>query len=386
MKRVWIVSLCVMIMCTGVVAHAQPMLETIDVQCAAAILVEQKSGQVIYEKNADARQPVASVTKTMAILLAIEVIEQGRCSLDDMLTVSKHASGMGGSQALLEMGDTHAVSVMLKSMIVASANDATVALGEFLFGSEAEYVKRMNERAQSMGMSDTHFVNATGLPAQGQYSSARDVAVMSRALAEKPLYFQFSTIWMDTVTHNNGRITELTNTNRLTRLYDGCDGIKTGSTNEAGYCISASAVRSGMRLIAVVLGANASKVRFDSAAQLLDYGFANYRTYDAAQKGARVKGRMPVNYGNKAHVELELGEDLTLLLSKSDAQDIELSPNLPEAVTAPLQKGESVGSVDIVLSGKTVAQVPVVTCEAVKRLAFPDAMMRMVNTWFLSRV
>ena len=353
----------------------------VSLTAASAILIEPESGQVIYEKNADEQRPVASVTKIMAILLACEAVEQGRCGLDDMVSISERASGMGGSQVLLDTGEQQPLRLLIKSMIVASANDATVAVGEYLFGSEQALVKRMNERAQELGLHDTHFVNSTGLPVEGHYTTARDVALMSRELVRHPLYFEFSTIWMDTLDHGDGRVTELTNTNRLTRLYDGCDGVKTGSTKQAGYCMSASAVRGGMRLIAVVLASETSKARFAEASALLDYGFANYRTYTVAEKGAKVRGAMPVTEGAKESVALELGEDLTLLIAKGEEQDIELRPSLPQSVAAPIEKGQEIGGLEVELGGKLVGRVPVVSSEAVERRSFWDGWRRVLEQW-----
>ena len=246
---------------------AAPLLETppIELPCAAAILVEPQSGQVLFAQNTDTPRPVASVTKVMTILLALEALSQGRVSLEDEFSISQAAAGMGGSQVLLDVGEVQPFSVLLKSAIVGSANDASVAIAEALYGSESVFVERMNERARELGLTDTHFVNCTGLPAEGQQTTARDVAVMTMAMLSYPTYFDFSTVWLDEVDHGDGRITQLTNTNKLIRLYDGCDGGKTGSTNEAGYCISATAERGGMRLIAVVLGADTGSERFDIA-------------------------------------------------------------------------------------------------------------------------
>lgn len=354
----------------------------VSLTAASALLMEPQSGQVIWEKNADERRPVASVTKIMAILLACEAVEQGRCSLDDVVNVSKQASGMGGSQVLLDTGEQQPFRLLLKSMIVASAQRRHGGGGGIPVRLGAGLRGRMNQRAQELGLENTHFANCTGLPAQDHYTTARDVAMMSRELVKHPLYFEFSTIWMDTLDHGDGRVTQLTNTNRLTRLYDGCDGIKTGSTNEAGYCMSASAVRGDMRLIAVVLASKSSSARFSDAQALLDYGFANYRTYTAAQKGARVKGAMPVTGGERDSLALELGEDLTLLIAKGEEQAVELVPRLPQWVPAPIYKGQQVGTLEVQLGGRLLGQVPVVASEAVARNGFLDGWQRVLDHWF----
>ena len=317
----------------------------------------------------------------MAILLALEALEAGRATLEDPVPVSQTAAGMGGSQVLLDAGETLPFETLLKSMIVGSANDATVAIGEYLYGSHQLFVDRMNERAQELGMADTHFVNSTGLPAEGHYTTARDVARMTVEMLKHPLYFEYSTIWLDSVIHESGRETQLTNTNRLIRLYDGCDGGKTGSTNEAGYCISATAERGGMRLIAVVLGAQSSSDRFDTAASMFDYGFANYRLYPVAKSGAKIKGEIPVEGGNLPSIALMLQGDLTLLMKKGTEQSVELLPNLPQSVQAPLDMGDAVGSVDVVLDGRKIARIAVVAAQAVGRQDFADGLRRVFGRW-----
>ena len=330
----------------------------VTIECSSAILCEPESGQVILAQNADEPRPIASVTKIMSILLGLEAVEQGRAAIDDLVTVSANASGMGGSQVFLDTGESISYGNLLRSMIVASANDATVALGEYLYGSVELFVQQMNERAAELGMTNTHFVNCTGLPVDGHVSTARDIAIMTRELLQHELYFDYSTIWLEELTHSDGRVTSLTNTNRLTRLYEGCDGGKTGFTNAAGYCLSATAKRGDMRLICVVLNSDTSTQRFDSAAALLDYGFANYRLYPAALAGTPVKGEIPVAGGDPTSIPLLLGADLTLLLPKGDEDGITFSANLPETLEAPVVAGETCGTIDVQLNGQTVAKLP----------------------------
>ena len=364
---------------------AAPLLDAppIELPCAAAILVEPESGQVIFEQNADTPCPVASVTKVMTILLALEALSQGRVALEDEFTVSQAAAGMGGSQVLLDVGEVQPFSVLLKSAIVGSANDASVAIAEALYGSENAFVERMNERARELGLKNTHFVNCTGLPAEGQQTTARDVAVMTMAMLSYPAYFDFSTVWLDEVDHGDGRITQLTNTNKLIRLYDGCDGGKTGSTNEAGYCISATAERGGMRLIAVVLGADTGSERFDIASEMLDYGFAHYRLYPVAQEGTKVRGELPVTGGDSAGVPLVLGGALTLLIQKGEEQGIQLVPDLPESVEAPIAAGQEVGGVEVVVDGRSVARIPVLAAREVTAKGLKNALSRVLRAWEL---
>lgn len=351
--------------------------------CAAAMLVEQDSGQVIFEMNPDAQRPVASVTKVMTILLTLEMLDAGRLSMEDSVAISKTAAGMGGSQVLLDVGESQTVANLLESMIVGSANDAAVALAEAMYGSEAACVDRMNARAAELGMMDTHFVNCTGLPAEGQHTTARDVAVMSRQMFAHPAYFDFSDIWMDNIDHGDGRVTQLVNTNKLLRLYDGCDGGKTGSTKEAGYCVAATASRGGMRLIAVVLGADSGAERFEIAGKMLDHGFANYRRYPVAQAGTRVRGALPVTGGSKDGVSLQLGSDLTLLVNRGDEQRIQLQPNLPESVAAPVGEGDRIGSVTVSLDGRTLAEVPVVAAESVEAKGLSSGVERFWRLWLV---
>jgi len=281
------------------------------------------------------------------------------------------------------VGETQSVAVLLKSMIVGSANDAAVALAEVLYGSEELCAARMNERAAELGMKDTHFVNCTGLPADGQHTTARDAAIMSMAMFSHPLYFDFSEIWLDSVDHGDGRVTQLTNTNKLIRLYDGCDGGKTGSTNEAGYCIAATAQRGGMRLIAVVLGAPSGAERFDIAKEMFDYGFANYRLYPVAQRGTPVRGKLPVVSGEADSVSLQLDGDLTLLVLKGSEQDIRLSPSLPESVAAPIAAGQRVGTVNVIVEGKTAAAIPIVASESVDAKGFRHGLRRFWQRWLV---
>ena len=345
-----------------------PLLENppMRLNCAAALLMEADSGQIIFQMNADAPRPVASVTKVMTILLTLEQLEAGRIALSDAITVSDSAAGMGGSQVLLDVGERQSVSTLLKCMIVGSANDAAVALAEAMYGSEALCVEEMNRRAEALGMANSRFVNCTGLPAEGQHTTARDVAVMAREVFARDLYYDFSTVWMEDIDHGDGRTTQLVNTNKLLKLYDGCDGGKTGSTNEAGYCVAATARRGGMRLIAVVLGAASGKERFALAQQLFDYGFANYRQYPVARKGTKVRGQLPVTGGEAEGVRLVLDGDLTLLVNKGDEQRVELSPDLPESVPAPVQPGDVVGRVNVIVDGRSVAQIPVAAAEGVE--------------------
>lgn len=367
----------------GTIARAAPLESEppFAMDCPSAVLMEIESGQIIFEKNADEKRPVASIVKMMTILLALEALESGRVLPDEQVCVSQNASGMGGSQVLLDTGEQMDFATLLKCMIVASANDAAVAIGEHMYGSVKLCVARMNERAKELGMTNTQYVNCTGLPAQGQYTTARDVALLSAVLFSHEAYYAYSGVWLDELHHPDGRVTQLTNTNRLIRLYDGCDGGKTGSTNEAGYCISATAKRADMRLIAVVLGSSTGKQRFSTAQEMLDHGFANYRIYPVAQQGARVKGELSVSGGASDVLPLRLEADMTLLVEKGTEGEIELRANLPENVGAPVQEGDIVGSVDIVRNGAVIGSVPVGAAESIARRGFVDALEKILGKW-----
>ena len=362
-----------------------PMVDETPValDCAAAILIEMDSGQIIFEHNADEMRPVASVTKVMTILLALEAIDDGRASLEDMVTVSRNASGMGGSQILLDTGESQTYSQLLKSVIVGSANDSAVALAEYLYGSEELFVAYMNERASELGLTGTNYVNCTGLPAEGQYTTARDVATIAREMFSHAAYYEFSQVWLEDFDHHDGRFTQLTNTNKLIRLYEGCDGGKTGSTEDAGYCLAATARRGGMRLVSVVLGSRTSTERFDTAAAMFDYGFANYRLYPVAEKGTPVKGGLAVNGGDVERVPLVLDGDLTLLITKGAEQSVELRPSLPESLEAPVEMGQRVGSVDVMLDGRQVASLDVVTAGEVSATGIRHVLGRIFKLWVI---
>ena len=358
-----------------------PLLEAppIHPACAAMLLAEADSGQVIFQMNADRPCPVASVTQVMTILLALEALDAGRLTPEQLVTVSQSAAGMGGSQVLLDVNERQTVDTLLRCMIVGSANDAAVALAEAMYGSEALCVDAMNRRAAELGMADTHFENCTGLPAAGQHTTARDVAVMSRQVFAHPHYFDHSAIWMEDIDHGDGRLTQLVNTNKLLRLCDGCDGGKTGSTKEAGYCVSATARRGDMRLVAVVLGADSGKERFAIAREMLEYGFANYRRYPVAVRGTKVRGQLPVTGGTAEGVALVLDGDLTLLIPRGDEQRVTLEPALPEALPAPVERGQQIGHVRVLVDGRETAQIPVAAAEAVEAKA--AGLKRIIDRW-----
>lgn len=355
--------------------------QPVEIASPAAMLVEAETGTVIFEKNADEQRPVASVTKLMTLLLVFEALEAGRITLDDMVTVSSAAAGQIGSQALLDAGVAYPLKELLKSTIVASANDAAYALAEYMAGTEGEFATLMNTRAQELGMTNTVYVNCTGLPVQGQHTTARDVAALSCEMAKHPDYFTYGTIWMDKLTHPSGRVTDLTNTNRLVRFYDGCDGFKTGSADDSRYCLSATATKNGMRLIAVVLGAAASQTRFNEARAMLDYGFAGYKRVQLLQNGERLGQRVKVKLGMTDEVDTAVGSGLSMLLKLGQEKQLSIEVELPEEVEAPIQAGDTLGIVRVKLGDQVIAKLPAVAAEDVGMPSLVEGLLMMVRCW-----
>lgn len=350
----------------------------------SAILCEASTGQVIFEKNADERRPVASVNKVMTILLTLEAVDEGRVSLEDQVTVSPRAASMGGSQAFLDAGERYKLSELLKTVIVASANDSAVALAEHLAGTEESFVRLMNTRAEELGLTNTHYANCTGLPAQEHYTTARDVAKLSAQLDLHPIYYRYSTIWMDEIKHRGGRVTSLTNTNRLIRFYPGCDGYKTGSTNEARYCVSATAKKEGMRLIAVVLGTPAGQTRFDEARAMLEYGFANVQLVTPIAQGQALDMTVPVRLGGRDEVSVLSGGTCSLLERRGEKNALSLEAALVEKVNAPVYAGDVLGEIRVKRGDEVVAVVPAVAGEDVQLPGLVDALIRIRDHFMLT--
>lgn len=350
----------------------------------SAILCEASTGQVIFEKNADERRPVASVNKVMTILLTLEAVDEGRVSLEDQVTVSPRAASMGGSQAFLDAGERYKLSELLKTVIVASANDSAVALAEHLAGTEESFVRLMNTRAEELGLTNTHYANCTGLPAQEHYTTARDVAKLSAQLDLHPIYYRYSTIWMDEIKHRGGRVTSLTNTNRLIRFYPGCDGYKTGSTNEARYCVSATAKKEGMRLIAVVLGTPAGQTRFDEARAMLEYGFANVQLVTPIAQGQALDMTVPVRLGGRDEVSVLSGGTCSLLERRGEKNALSLEAALVEKVNAPVYAGDVLGEIRVKRGDEVVAVVPAVAGKDVQLPGMVDALIRIRDHFMLT--
>ena len=374
MKR--IISLCLI---TVLLVSALPLLGSAAPEVAAksAFLMDVATGTVLHEVNAHEKLPPASVTKVMTMLLIMEAIADGRLGWDDMVTASETAASKGGSQIYLKEGETMSVTDMLKSIAVSSANDCACAMAEHLCGSEEAFVEKMNQRAQELGMEDTHFVNCTGLddgPAGKEHlTSAHDIAIMSRQLLKyHPEITKFTTIWMDTV--RDGQF-GLSNTNKLVRFYDGATGLKTGFTSAAGYCLSASAKREEMTLVAVVMGAATSKDRFNACKALLDYGFANYCL---VQPEAEILS-VPVKLGQEKQVRAIPGQDTQLLIEKAQKSSISTTTELEEQVLAPVSKGQRLGTMTIRSGEQVLAEIPLVAEQTVAKRTFGELFLDMLK-------
>ncbi|MCL2433042.1 MAG: D-alanyl-D-alanine carboxypeptidase, partial [Clostridia bacterium] len=315
-------------------------------------------------RNPDKPLPMASVTKVMTLLLTFEALYAGKFGLEDGHTISKNAAGMGGSQAFLGEGLQYTVADLLRTVIIASANDSAVALSELVSGSEEAFVARMNERATELNCTNTKFQNPHGLPVADHYSTARDIAVMSRELLKHEEFFKWSRVWLDELVHPDGRTTSLTNTNRLIRFYDGADGVKTGFTGDAMYCLSASAVRNGQRYIAVVLGAPNSNVRFAEIQKLLDYGFAQYASLTLAEKGQEA-GTVKIRGGRKPEVKAVAADDLFALLARGSEDEVKAELTLPEEIRAPITENQVLGQWRFKLGEETIGEIDLIASEPV---------------------
>ena len=359
-----------LILTTVLLVGAIPLIGSAAPEVAAksAFLMDVATGTVLYEQNAHGKLPPASVTKVMTMLLIMEAIADGRLKWEDPVTASETAAAKGGSQIYLKEGETLSVTDMVKAIAVSSANDCACAMAEHLYGSEAAFVEKMNQRAGELGMADTHFINCTGLDdgpdGNTHVTSAHDIALMSRQLLKyHPEITKFTTIWMDTV--RDGQF-GLSNTNKLVRFYDGATGLKTGFTSAAGYCLSASARRDGMDLVAVVMGAETSKDRFNACKALLDYGFANYCVVRPETESVSV----PVKLGNEKTVRAVPGQPLELLIEKAQKSDLRITTEAETQVTAPVSKGQRLGELTVRVGERILAQIPLVAESTVEKLSF----------------
>ena len=386
MKKLFSVLTAVLLvfgMSVGAYGEDYSNITDLGLSAQSVILVEASGGSVLYENNSDEKLPPASITKVMTLLLIYEAVRDGKINWDDNVTVSAHAASMGGSQVFLEEGETQTVADMTKCIAIASANDAAVAMAEYIGGSEDGFVQQMNERAKQLGMNNTTFKNACGLDTDGHLTTARDISIMSRELIYNfPEITQYTTTWQDTITHKTRRGESefgLTNTNKLVKWYNGATGLKTGSTGKAKYCLSATAEKNGMQLIAVIMAAPDNKARFSEAIKLLDYGYANYAVVKGAAKDD-VVGEIPVAKGEHETVVLKMGADITALMKKGGSEPI-ITYEIPESISAPVEENQKVGEAMYTVDGKETARADIVSAEAVERSGLDTVARRLIHRW-----
>ena len=375
MKRIPVLILTAALLAAGLPAVSAQEGPELSLSCASSILMEKETGSILYQQDAHAKLEPASVTKIMTLLLVMEGVDSGRIALEDKVTVSAYAAGMGGSQVYLKEGEQMTVSEMIKCVTVVSGNDCAVALAEHLAGSETAFVALMNQRARELGMADTNFVNCTGLPADGHVTSAYDIALMSRELIlNHPSIRDYTTIWMDSI--RDGTF-GLTNTNRLVRFYEGTTGLKTGSTDSALYCMSATAERDGMELIAVVMKAPTTAQRFEDAKTLLDYGFANYALVNVYPDTPLAP--VEVLLGTVGQVQPQLQRPCRLLVSKGEASQVTTQLTIAQDVEAPVEQGQTLGQLEVYVGDELRDTIPIVSAQPADRLTVPGIFSRMLR-------
>ena len=369
---------------TATVLKIMDKTNVMSLKAKGAVLIDGASGTVLLESNSHEKLQIASVTKVMSMLLIMEAIDSGKLAFDTKVTVSDHSYRMGGSQVWLEPKEVFTVHELMEAVAIHSANDATVALGEAVAGSEDTFVAMMNEKAKELGMEDTNFLDCTGLTDDGHYSSAHDIAIMSRELLLKhPKIQDYTTKWHSLFRNNTPgkKPVSLDNTNKLVRYYEGTTGLKTGFTSKSGYCLSVSAVRNGQLLISVVLGETDSNTRFAEARKLLDYGFANFETTKIDNKGDEVQS-VDVKKGLKTSVKAIYKDDVSLLLKKGDKSKLEKTVKLDKDITAPVKAGQKIGVIIYAIEGKEVGTAELVAYEDVQKASFIRLFFRMILEWF----
>lgn len=408
MRKILIYSLTILLLLSGVILYPANVFTSLaeepqgenaeeniteeqqtsgpEITSPSAILMEAAGGNVIWEKDADTRRAPASVTKVMTLLLIFDALEEGKIALEDDVQTSEYAASMGGSQVFLEPGETQTVDTLIKCIAVASANDACVAMAEYIGGSEEAFVEQMNQRAEGLGMMNTHFVNCNGLDTDGHETTVRDIALMSRELiSHYPKIHEYSMIWMDTITHTTRKGTSefgLTNTNKLIRQYAYATGLKTGSTSNAGFCVSATAEKDGVELIAVIMGADNSKDRFQDAVKLLDYGFGKCTFYvdDEVKNVAEV----PVAGGIQEEVPAHMVREFCYVdTTGADLSQVHRKAEVKKELQAPVGKGDPAGEMVYYLNGKEIGRQKLVASENVERMRYTDALERTMDRFFL---
>lgn len=355
--------------------------EDISISSKSAYLIEPNTGTVIYKKDELKRLPIASMTKIMTLLLCFENIENGLISYTDIITVSENASKMGGSQIFLENGGEYSVDQLIKGIVVASANDACVALAEKLYGSETLFVDAMNKKCLDLGMENTCFTNCTGLPKEGQYSCAKDVSTMFSELIKYKDYFKYSKIWMDKIEHPKDRVTEISNTNKLIRFYDGCVGGKTGYTSQAGHCVCACANRNGTTLISVIINAQDSKTRFKEASNLFNFGFSNYCSKKIVDSEKLLDFSVEISNGKTDTVGVVAERNVYVFSKKNDKRSFEFEFVKNNKVNAPIKKGDVVGKLVVLENGLEIDTVNVISTTNVECKNYYDYLSNCISNW-----
>ncbi len=365
--------------------YANVYQPNLSVEAKSAILIEPVTGKILFEHNPDERLPLASVTKVMTILLIYEALDEGKIKWDDIVTISQHASSMGGSQVFLEEGERQTVKDMTKSIVIASANDAAVAMAEFIAGSEESFVSMMNKKASELQMKNTCFKNACGLDADGHFSSARDIAIMSRELINKyPEVTEFSTTWQDTIVHKTARGESefgLTNTNKLVKWYNGATGLKTGSTGKALYCLAGTAERDSLKLVSVVLASPSPVVRFQEVMKMFDYGFANFKVEQGEPAGT-IAGTIKVSKGIKDEVDVVVKDLVGTVIAKGNSEKLESEINIYDSIDAPVVKDTKAGEIIYKYKGEEIGRSDLIILEDVKKVGYFDVLEKLKNMWF----
>lgn len=354
-----------------------------DFTSTSYVLLEPESGEILVSNNSEEKLPVASICKLMTSLITLEKIDNGELSLTDCLVASEHACSMEGSQAFLDVGSSYSVSDLLKSVIVASANDSAVVLAEAIAGTENAFVVEMNKRAKDLGMNNTIYANATGLPAPNQYSTAMDTSLILKEIVKHDLFVEYSNIWMDTLKHSSGRETELVNTNRLIKYYSNCAAGKTGFTDEAGYCLASMAINNDFKLIAVTLKCDKAQDRFKESMDLFNYGFANFENKKLIDSDILLNQTIKVNGGKQNCASCKFAEDFYVVSKKGDVKNYSIEIDLASCVTAPKSENYVVGKATVVKEGKVIKEIPIVLASDLVKQSYADILDKVANNWAL---
>ena len=376
----FIISIFTMSFSTGNDAILAESNKSLEITSKSALLMDYNTKTILFEKDSDKKLPIASMVKLMTTLLTLERIDNGQLKVDDSYSISEKAAGMGGSQVFLDAYSEYKLGDLLKSVIVCSANDSAVAISEIIAGSQEEFVTLMNKRAKELGMNNTNYVNATGLPMAGQYSTAKDVAILTCEVLKHPLYFNYSKTWLDKFVHPSGRETEMTNTNKLVRFYKDCDGGKTGYTDEAGHCLSATAKRNDLRLISVIIGGKDSKSRFSEVSSMLNYGFANFKNECIIDNNKILDIKGIVKGSSVNEIELIPNESYYNLISKSNKDEIKINYVVNE-LKAPINKGDVVGKIIITKNNEVIKEIDILANQSASKKSYKDSLQSIVKNW-----